>query len=556
MRIHKKIDTFTNSGTWTCPEGVDSILVECWGSGGGGTTDTGAGGGGAFASKIISVTPSTEYDVVVGSFANPNVDGNSSYFDNETIVKAAGGKAGGNGGIGGAITDSIGTTRYAGGNGEQGEGNKHGGASAGSEGSASETTAGINNGPGAHMSSIMDGRMWGVGGGSSSSGQRVGSYGLVKINYDIEAPEGFPYIKSRNWSRVTTNTTSHEVRLPSGISEGDLLIFIFACDGAPTFTDPEGWTKLIEDANSTTTKSVVYYKIAGESESDPTITTSGSEKSTHISLCIADVGGIPKAAAANGSSTNANPPELDTEIVKNYLWITAAGWDWNTTTGLARINSQPTGYESFFIQPCANENDSTITAISEKFLRAEIENPGTFTSTSEQWVAFTIAVPAALVKLETPGNLSNSNIRADSFTASWGSVVDAEEYVIELHGNASFTDLIETETLSTTHKNFSGLSPKTQYWWRVKAIADGFEESDFADSSVTTLSVYVPPKVTKFVGDSRGPRVDNYSLLRDQQNALAQKRRDEERTKRQMEADMRRQAAWQGFVKRNKNILN
>ena len=59
--------------TWTCPTGVTSITVECWGSGGSGGTQGGdgtyietGGGSGAYAKKnTVAVTPGNNYAVFV-----------------------------------------------------------------------------------------------------------------------------------------------------------------------------------------------------------------------------------------------------------------------------------------------------------------------------------------------------------------------------------------------------------------------------------------------------------------------------------------------------------
>src|SRR5215471_17760819 len=73
--------SFTTPGaqTWTCPSGVSSVTVECWGPGGNGAdgihlddgivagdTTGGGGGGGAYALKTLAVTPGHTYNLVVG----------------------------------------------------------------------------------------------------------------------------------------------------------------------------------------------------------------------------------------------------------------------------------------------------------------------------------------------------------------------------------------------------------------------------------------------------------------------------------------------------------
>ena len=69
-------DTYTVAGTqtWTCPAGVSSVSVQCWGGGGGSggasnilNSAGGGGGGGAYAYSVINVTPGTTYTINVGA---------------------------------------------------------------------------------------------------------------------------------------------------------------------------------------------------------------------------------------------------------------------------------------------------------------------------------------------------------------------------------------------------------------------------------------------------------------------------------------------------------
>lgn len=65
--------TFTSSGTWTCPAGVDLARVLCVGGGGGGSVQEDSpaygngGGGGAIVEKTVPVTPGTPYTITVGA---------------------------------------------------------------------------------------------------------------------------------------------------------------------------------------------------------------------------------------------------------------------------------------------------------------------------------------------------------------------------------------------------------------------------------------------------------------------------------------------------------
>lgn len=116
---------FTTSGTFTVPAGVSVVHVLVVGGGGGGGT-TGGGGGGAGGVVYIpnlSVTPSSNITVTIGSGGSVNANGVNSSFG--SIVAYGGGRggyvtdvsyghpngpfAGGSGGGGGATSTAVGS---------------------------------------------------------------------------------------------------------------------------------------------------------------------------------------------------------------------------------------------------------------------------------------------------------------------------------------------------------------------------------------------------------------------------------------------------------------
>jgi hypothetical protein len=131
------VNTTSNAAgnySWTCPPGVTSITVECWGAGGKGgarassTGSCGGGGGGAYSSSILTVTPGTTYLLTLGAGATTTNAGGDTYFGNTTagnpansLVLAKGGSSVANntttGAAGGLSTNGIGTIKYSGGNG-------------------------------------------------------------------------------------------------------------------------------------------------------------------------------------------------------------------------------------------------------------------------------------------------------------------------------------------------------------------------------------------------------------------------------------------------------
>lgn len=152
--------TFSTSGTfsWTCPAGVTSIIVECWGAGGGGggsdgnnNTKGGGGGGGAYAKNAsVTVMPGTTYTITIGGGGTAGTTGNggdggaSTATFGATTVTANGGIHG-NGGILGSLLGAGGAggaaVNWPGGNGATATSSGGGGG-----GGAAGTSAAGNNG--------------------------------------------------------------------------------------------------------------------------------------------------------------------------------------------------------------------------------------------------------------------------------------------------------------------------------------------------------------------------------------------------------------------------
>ena len=170
---------FTTSGsyTWTCPNNVTSITVECYGAGGGGgganSRGSGGGGGGGYAKSIINVTPGTVYYLNVGAAGSAGTagpsgtsggNGGSTWFNASSTslytssniaptstssgILSSGGNGGtaATGGAGGSgATTNYGSTTYNGGNGATGVNSANNGGGGGGS-SACSTSNGTNGG--------------------------------------------------------------------------------------------------------------------------------------------------------------------------------------------------------------------------------------------------------------------------------------------------------------------------------------------------------------------------------------------------------------------------
>ena len=126
--------TYTSSGTFVAPAGVDIVTAQAWGGGGAGSMaivffptplDLGTGGGGgAYSAGTVTVSAPYEYTVTVGlggSGSGSNQDGGDSWFRSQTKVKASGGGGASHddSGTGGAATTGYGNiVKYSGGDGD------------------------------------------------------------------------------------------------------------------------------------------------------------------------------------------------------------------------------------------------------------------------------------------------------------------------------------------------------------------------------------------------------------------------------------------------------
>lgn len=129
MAVAQVVTTsFTSSTTFTIPEGVTSLKVECWGGGGKGSDILnaidvgGGGGGGAYSTSLVCVVPGDTYNIAIGAGGTgATANGGDTFFGNASLVMAKGGlgltENNITGANGGSASQSVGQTKYSGGNG-------------------------------------------------------------------------------------------------------------------------------------------------------------------------------------------------------------------------------------------------------------------------------------------------------------------------------------------------------------------------------------------------------------------------------------------------------
>lgn len=185
----------TESGVWICPASVKRARIECWGGGASGGPNAFAaqqrgGGGGAYARDTIVVSPGKTYSYTIARrsyFSLPDgTDGENTYWDDGSEVKAVGGKEK----VGGGWASCVGKIRFSGGNAAR----RGGGGGAGSTGTGKAASGDIGGGEtpdyggaggngGVGESGEPGGNYGGGGGGSGLYAGSSGAPGLIRISY-------------------------------------------------------------------------------------------------------------------------------------------------------------------------------------------------------------------------------------------------------------------------------------------------------------------------------------------------------------------------------------
>lgn len=107
------------------------------------------------------------------------------------------------------------------------------------------------------------------------------------------------------------------------------------------------------------------------------------------------------------------------------------------------------------------------------------------------WREHIFKTQLATPTLTSPAN--NSVNQAIAGTASWSTVTGADLYHLQIATDAAFTSLVVNQaSLATNSYAFSGLNYNTTYYWRVKAKANGGDESSFSNTFMFKTTVNAP----------------------------------------------------------------
>lgn len=285
-----------------------------------------------------------------------------------------------------------------------------------------------------------------------------------------------PTIES--WSSgasTAVNASSHAITMPSGITAGDLLLIVFSTDGTADVAITAGdWVELSQ-AQANGVSSGIFYKFA--TGSDTATVATGSEQTSHIVYRISGAS-APYIAQTTGDSTNTDPPNLDTGTSRNYLWIATATHD---STVVA--SGAPANYSNLHTQAAAG-TDGASTSTAERSTTASSENPGTFTSNTEQWISSTIAIPSSSMGIYATRAVATGTT---SLTMTYPSDIDVGDLLILGIANKHPTAAPSTPTGWTAASNNQGsggsgsdaLDTGSMYSTVFYKIADGTEQGQF-----------------------------------------------------------------------------
>lgn len=249
---------------------------------------------------------------------------------------------------------------------------------------------------------------------------------------------GFPTVSSVNTQVFSSNTTAHNVTMPTVVSAGDLLLALITNDGTATITDPDGaggWTEITtQTRNGANVRGSVWAKDAVGTEDGTTVnfvTSATEEMSTQVYRVPSSKWGgtVPTHVEANNVSLAAdtsapdpaslNPAGWGTE---NTLWIAyAAGSSYTSTT------NYPTGFGSG-IHTISNTGTAGSSASSARLESAVgTVDAGTFTmANSTSGVPFMIAIRPATFNYTGATSASQAVVYSQPQVAKYSRMIDTD----------------------------------------------------------------------------------------------------------------------------------
>jgi hypothetical protein len=206
-----------------------------------------------------------------------------------------------------------------------------------------------------------------------------------------------PTVVARTSSEQATDASSFTVGL-GGPSAGELIIAIIAIDGVSnekwaveTTASGKNWWTAAHVLDSFSVVGMVAIKIADGGDAlviRPGTDNGANQQASAITFRISGHGSYVAVSSATGSSTNGDPPNVAiTGAAQDCRFIAALCTDAQVVASAA-----PATYGTLTTKAATTSSGASV-SVADKAANASSDNPATFTNTTEQWVAFTIAIP-------------------------------------------------------------------------------------------------------------------------------------------------------------------
>lgn len=181
-----------------------------------------------------------------------------------------------------------------------------------------------------------------------------------------------------------SNLSSWPVFTGRATTAGRMLVMVVGSDASPTLS-ATGWTKLGQTQGSLTV-GAIFWKISAGGNESFTLTSTVAEQFSAVLYEISGADAIG-GTGSSGDSANSDPPLHTAAASRDHLWLAIRTGD--TSTG-GNATAAPAGYSALTAQ--TGTGSGAHVAVAHRTATAQAENPGAFTSASEQWVCYTLAI--------------------------------------------------------------------------------------------------------------------------------------------------------------------
>ena len=181
----------------------------------------------------------------------------------------------------------------------------------------------------------------------------------------------------------------------------------------------------------------------------------------------------------------------------SYIQVDSLDYQWNVTCLGVRLRN-PNGSEVEFSWA---QSVATISLEGLEPGTYSVEIYNYFENSNPSQYVLTISAPQPTVALEAPVVMSTPSKGA--IVLKINAVSNATNYVVQYADNANFENYVERNYSSGT-KTISGLESETTYYFRVKATAEGYLDSEWTSFAATTKKETLPSPTLTSVASTTG----------------------------------------------------